>query len=140
MRPSLYTELKGNTDMVRASFPVSHRQFAGLAVGLALLAMLSSLLGISSLIRVPLGLLLTLVLPGYALSAAVAPQKLLPQGRADVALILGLSVAFTPLVVMCVDWLWTVSNMHTTIALAGVVVLFIGIAVLRHNRISSKDK
>jgi uncharacterized membrane protein len=80
---------------------------------------------------VPLGLLLTLVLPGYALSAALSPSKLLPKVSADVALIVGLSVALTPLVVMLVDRLWTLSSVHTTIALAGTVVVCIGIALLR---------
>jgi uncharacterized membrane protein len=117
--------------MRSSAIRVGHRQIAGLAVCLALFAALSSLLDLSPVIRVPLGLLLTLILPGYALSAAVSPEKLLPQGRLDLALILGLSVAVTPLVVMGADWLWTVSNLHATFALAGCEVVFLAIAVFR---------
>lgn len=70
-------------------------------------------------LRVPIGILATLIAPGYALTAALFPERKDLDGIARAALSVGLSVATLPLLALLLDWLpWGLAPLPMATALA----------------------
>ena len=69
--------------------------------------------------RVPLGLLLVLVLPGFALTAVLFPSNDGPDAVARAALSVALSLATIPFVALAIDRSpWRIERVSVTIGLA----------------------
>jgi uncharacterized membrane protein len=85
-----------------------------------------------ALLRVPLGLVLALLAPGYALTAAVFPGRRDLDGVQRAALSFGLSAAVIPVLALLLDKLpWGIRPWPIAIALAIWIVLCCGIALFR---------
>jgi uncharacterized membrane protein len=81
-------------------------------------------------LRVPLGLALALIAPGYALAAALFPRRDDLDGAARAAVSFGLSVAVLPLLALALSWLpWGIQPLPITISLSVWILLFSNIAL-----------
>ncbi len=98
-----------------------------LASGVAAASCLAVLASHSTTVRIVPGLLLALVLPGYAVSCALLPQRRPASQR--VLLALGLSLAVAVVTAVVLDRTpWGLSQRSWAVALAGVVVAASGFA------------
>lgn len=84
-------------------------------------------------LRIVLGFVLVLVLPGYALSAALFPAIDDVDGVERLALTVGLSIVALPLVGIALHYSWGLSATSVTAALAGVIVVACLLAWLRRH-------
>jgi len=106
-----------------------------LLVVISVIALLATLLGLDNqLVRVILGLPLVFVAPGYAITAAVFPEKTLePVER--ILLTLGLSLSVVILGGLVLDWTpWGLQVRSWAMLLCAVVVGASGIAVVRRRQ------
>lgn len=83
-------------------------------------------------VRIPLGLLALLVLPGYALAVALFPRAHDLDGLERTALAVGLSVAQVPLLVLAVDRSpWGLSPTIMVVSVGALTCLWCVVAVVR---------
>jgi uncharacterized membrane protein len=68
-------------------------------------ALPAGLRGLLQIVRLPLGLVYILYVPGYCLTAALFPAQEDLDGIERVGLSLGLSVAWVPVLALILDWL-----------------------------------
>jgi uncharacterized membrane protein len=129
-----------HVDQTYIQVPVRQAQRAltfGETYDLLLLAVLALLLpGLLllpiPLLRVPLGLGLALIAPGYALAAAIFPHRRDVDGIMRIALSFGLSAALIPLLAVALDKLpWGISPWPIAIGLAVWIALCSGVALWR---------
>jgi uncharacterized membrane protein len=91
-----------------------------------------------ALLRVPFGLVLALLAPGYALAAAIFPGRHDIDGVARAALSFGLSAATIPVLALLLDKLpWGINPWPIAIALATWILLCCGIALVRRMLIAA---
>lgn len=101
--------------------------FAGLALCCPVLLLLPL-----PLLRVPLGLLLALIAPGYALQAAIFSKRSDLDAAARAALSFGLSVATIPALALVLNALpWGIRPWPIAISLSIWILLLCGIALVR---------
>lgn len=107
-----------------------------LLAGLALL--LPGLLFFSiPLLRIPLGLALVLLAPGYALTAAIFPGRADIDGVTRAALSFGLSAAILPVAALVLDKLqWGITPGPIALSLALWIMLCCGLALWRRQRLA----
>jgi uncharacterized membrane protein len=93
-----------------------------------------------ALLRVPLGLGVVLVLPGYALMAALFPRRTDLDGAVRAALSVGLSAAIVPLLAITLNVLpWGIHPWPIAIALVIWILAFCGVALRRRRTFISAD-
>lgn len=108
---------------------------------LAMTAAGAAFAGAPSLIRIPLGLIFVLFLPGYALTASLFPARNGPDSLERIALSCGLSLATTPLVALGIEY--TPWRLHLTSILTGLLVVTMIaslIMVLRRLRLAPAER
>lgn len=89
-----------------------------------------------ALLRVPLGIVLVLLAPGYALQAALFPARDDVDMPIRAALSFGLSVALIPLLALLLDRLpWGIRPLPIAVALALTIVLATMVAMWRRGRL-----
>jgi uncharacterized membrane protein len=112
-----------------------------LLVGLALLGPgLLLLPAWLAALRAPLGMVLVLFAPGYALAAAVFPRRADLDGLARAALSFGLSVAVIPLLALLLDRLpWGIRPLPIALALAATILVLAAAAFVRRARLAPSD-
>lgn len=104
---------------------------SGVALVLPLLLMLPV-----PLVRLPLGLAMALLAPGYALVEALFPCRDDIEDVTRFALSFGLSAALIPLLALLLDKLpWGIRPLPIAISLAGWIVVLCGVAAWRRARI-----
>ncbi len=102
-----------------------------LLVGLALL-LPTALLALPWPLRAPLGLIAGLLAPGYALVAALLPQRRVADGMIRAALSFGLSVATMPMLALLLHHSpWGIKPAPITLALALWLISLAGVALWR---------
>lgn len=107
---------------------------------LLLLLLLVPLLPLA-LLRVPLGLLLVLFGPGYALQAALFARHNDLHGTTRLAVSFGLSAAVLPLLALLLDRLpWGIRHWPMVIALGGWIMLWAVVAAVRRHLLLPADQ
>ena len=92
-------------------------------------------------VRIPLGLLMVLFIPGYALIAALFPRKGDLDGIERVALSFGLSIAVVPLIGLGLNYTpWGIRLTPVVISLALFTVVMAAAAYLRRTRLPPEDR
>lgn len=92
-------------------------------------------------VRVPLGLLLVLAVPGYALAAALFPGRDDVDGIARAALSIGLSIATIPALTLLLSTLpWGIRPYSMTVALSLWIVSMAVIAFWRRQKLADLDQ
>jgi uncharacterized membrane protein len=110
-----------------------------LLVSLALLLPVLVILPVP-LIRLPLGLVVVLLAPGYALAEAVFAHKDDLDGVARLGLSFGLSVAILPILALVLSYLpWGIRLWPMTISLALWIFFVCGVAAFRRWQFTSTD-
>jgi uncharacterized membrane protein len=91
--------------------------------------------------RVPLGLLLVLVLPGFALTAALFPSNDGPDAVARAALSVALSLATIPFVALAIDRSpWRIERVSVTIGLALITTIALIAALILRARLLPDER
>ena len=97
--------------------------------------------GWASVLRIGLGVLIVLFVPGYSLQAALFPRRCDLQSLERAALSFGLSVALLPPIALILDSLpWGVRPWPLVIALMSGSVLFAGVALVRRARLKAAER
>jgi uncharacterized membrane protein len=105
---------------------------AGLALLLPLLLIIPE-----PVIRVPLGLIITLFAPGYALGTAIFVRRKEMDGTVRFLSSFGLSLAVLPLLALLINWLpWGIQIGSITVSLSVWLLVMSGIAAVRRWRVS----
>jgi uncharacterized membrane protein len=107
---------------------------------IALAVLVPALPLLPSLVRVPLGLAMVLLAPGYALAAAVFPRHRDLEGMARAALSFGLSISLLPLLALLLSLLpWGIRPLPIAISLSLSVLLFGSIALWRRRSLAPEE-
>lgn len=110
-----------------------------LLVGLAVLLPILLLAPIP-LVRVPLGLALVLLAPGYAITAALFARRDDLDGVSRAAMSFGLSVAVLPPLALVLDALpWGIRPWPMVLSLSTLVTALSGVAAVRRYRLGASD-
>jgi uncharacterized membrane protein len=108
---------------------------------LTLAGTLASLLEAPPIVRIPLGILLVLALPGFALVCMLFPSIDGPDGVARVALSVALSLATVPIVALVIDRSpWRIERVTISIGLALVSVLALMTAAILRARLAPGER
>ena len=114
---------------------------AGVAFVLTVAATLATLLEAPSFLRVPLGILLVLVLPGIALTAALFASNDGPDGPARVALSVALSLASIPPLALAIDWSpWRLERTSLSLGLLAITTVAFVAAVVHGSRLPPAER
>lgn len=91
-------------------------------------------------VRIPLGLIMVLFLPGYALIAALFPRKDDIDGMERVALSFGLSIAVVPLMGLGLNYtIWGIRLVPVVISLCLFTVMMVFAAQLRRSALGQEE-
>ncbi len=112
------------------------------AVVFALATLLFTLTPLSSLtVRIPLGLLMVLFVPGYTLIAALFPKKSDLEGIERTALSFGLSIAVVPLIGLGLNYTpWGIRLTPVVISLAIFTIAMAGAAYWRRMSLPAEER
>jgi uncharacterized membrane protein len=112
------------------------------AVILALAVLLFTLTPLSSLpVRIPLGLLMVLFVPGYTLIAALFPKKADLEGIERTALSFGLSIAVVPLIGLGLNYTpWGIRLTPVVISLAVFTIVMAAAAYWRRMSLPAEER
>lgn len=112
------------------------------AVILALAVLLFTMTPLSALpVRIPLGLLMVLFVPGYALIAALFPKKADLEGIERVALSFGLSIAVVPLIGLGLNYTpWGIRLTPVVISLALFTIIMAASAYWRRMSLPVEER
>jgi uncharacterized membrane protein len=92
-------------------------------------------------VRVPLGLIMVLFLPGYALIAALFPRKDDLDGIERVALSFGLSIAVVPLIGLGLNYTpWGIRLTPVVVSLVFFTVIMAAVAYFRRSTMAKEDR
>ena len=123
-----------SSDGMPRKFIRSYLDLLCLVAGTILAMFISLGLPETSLVRVPSGLLLSLVLPGYGITVAAFPGRSFSRGE-RVLFTFGLSMAVAVLSGIALNWSpWRLNTASFTFFLGGVTLVACVIAVLRRVR------
>lgn len=110
-------------------------------IALAITAALAAYIGAPPLIRIPLGLIFVLFLPGYALTASLFPARNGPDSLERIGLSFGLSLATTPLVALGIEYTpWSLHRTSILIGLLAVTIIAALIMALRRSRLAPAER
>jgi uncharacterized membrane protein len=112
------------------------------AVILALAVLLFTLTPLSALpVRIPLGLLMVLFIPGYTLIAALFPKKADLEGIERMALSFGLSIAVVPLIGLGLNYMpWGIRLTPVVISLAAFTTIMAAAAYWRRMSLPVEER
>ena len=113
------------------------------AILLALATLLFTLtpLGSIAVVRIPLGLLMVLFVPGYSLIAALFPKRTDLDGIERLALSFGLSIAVVPLIGLGLNYTpWGIRLTPVVISLAIFAILMALAARLRRQSLPEEER
>lgn len=119
-------------------FPLDLSLVAGLVILTDISVLVPALSG--SFLRTVLGILLVLFLPGYALTAALLPEKKDLEGIERTLLSLGLSIAVVPLMGLGMNYtVWGIKEVPILIGLSVFTLLVCGVAFYRRLRLPEAE-
>ncbi len=112
------------------------------AVVLALAVLLFTLTPLSGLfLRIPIGLLMVLFVPGYVLIAALFPRKGDLDGIERIALSFGLSIAVVPLIGLGLNYTpWGIRLIPVVISIVAFTLLMAAVAYWRRISLSQEER
>ena len=95
----------------------------------------------TSLLRFGMIIVLFLFLPGYAFVAALYPRQDGPAGIERMALSVGMSLVFSPLIGFALNFTtYGVRGLPMALSIAAFTLLFLAVALLRRRRVPSADR
>ncbi len=123
-------------DVTPRTFIRTYLDLFCLAIGAVLAILISLGLPEASPFRIPSGLLLSLVLPGYAVTTAAFPGRSFSRGE-RVLFTFGLSLAIAVLSGIALNWSpWRLNTASFTLFLGGVTLLACSVALVRRIRLA----
>ncbi len=120
---------------------ISPDLLAAILLALATLLFTLTPLGSMAVVRIPLGLLMVLFVPGYSLIAALFPKKTDLDGTERLALSFGLSIAVVPLIGLGLNYTpWGIRLTPVVISLAIFTILMALAARLRRQSLPEEER
>jgi len=120
---------------------ISSDLLAAILLALATLFFTLISMGDISVVRIPLGLLMVLFVPGYSLIAALFPQKKDLDGIERLALSFGLSIAVVPLIGLGLNYTpWGIRLTPVVISLALFTLAMAGAAHWRRLNLLAEER
>src|SRR5690606_26719942 len=109
---------------------------------MALAVLLLTLTPLSSLfLRIPIGLLMVLFVPGYVLIAALFPKKGDLDGIERIALSFGLSIAVVPLIGLGLNYTpWGIRLIPVALSIVAFTLLMAAVAYWRRISLSAEER
>lgn len=120
---------------------ISSDLLAAILLALATLFFTLTSMGDISVVRIPLGLLMVLFVPGYTLIAALFPKMKDLDGIERVALSFGLSIAVVPLIGLGLNYTpWGIRLTPVVVSLAIFTLAMAGAAYLRRKSLPEEER
>lgn len=95
----------------------------------------------SGVVRIALGLAFVLFLPGYALLAALFPNKADLEGMERLALSFGLSLALVPLIGLGLNYTpWGISLYPISLSLASFILAMVAVAFYQRRKLPAEER